>query len=53
MMIAAKNAMPIANNILFGPAGFCGTAAPLMTVKTGVFSWSLALAACNCVFNAL
>ena len=44
--MVAKNSIPITKNILFGPAGFTGTEAPFSRVKAGVFSRTLACAAC-------
>ena len=50
--MAAKH-MPITKNILLGAVGFRGTAAPWMTVKAGVRSCTLALAAWYCVIMVL
>ena len=46
----AKISIAATKIILFGPAGFTGTAAPFSTVKAGVRSCTLALAASSWAF---
>ena len=48
-----RNHIAITKNIRFGPVALTGTAAPLSRVKAGVFSRSLARAACSWVCNAV
>ena len=43
--------IPQTNIMRFGPVGLMGTLAPLITVKAGVFSCTLAFACCNWVLK--